>query len=81
MDILKMSKIENPKIVLKKTLFSEACDHNALKIKNICKKSVTINFFMFFVKNQLKIFCQHIYIKNVVRNVAKVATDFCLRKM
>jgi len=26
-----MSKIENPKKVLKKTLFSEVCDENALK--------------------------------------------------
>jgi hypothetical protein len=34
MDILKMSKIENPKYFLKKTLFFKDCDDNALKIKN-----------------------------------------------
>jgi len=33
MDILKMSKIENPKKVLKKTLKVERCDDNALKMK------------------------------------------------
>jgi hypothetical protein len=39
-----MSKIENPKIVLKKTLVLEDCDENAHKTKKITQKSVTITF-------------------------------------
>jgi hypothetical protein len=36
MDILKMSKNENPKIVSKKTLRTWVCDDNALKMKKHC---------------------------------------------
>jgi hypothetical protein len=41
---LKMSKNENPKIVLKKGSFSEASDHNALIFVFWGEKSVTIKF-------------------------------------
>ena len=43
----KMSKIENPKKVLKKTLFLGLCDENAHKSEKSEKKSVTINFYIF----------------------------------
>jgi hypothetical protein len=39
-----MSKIENPKKVLKKTLVLDVSDHNAHKTKKITQKSVTIIF-------------------------------------
>ncbi len=38
MDKKKMSKIENPKKVLKKTLVVEVSDHNALIFKKMRKK-------------------------------------------
>ena len=38
MDKKKMSKIENPKKVLKKTLVVEVSDHNALNFKKMRKK-------------------------------------------
>jgi len=43
----KMSKIEKPKKVLKRTLFFGVCDQNALKSEKITQKSVTINFYIF----------------------------------
>jgi hypothetical protein len=46
-----MSKIENPKKVLKKTLFLGLCDENALKSEKIKQKSVTINFYIFNENN------------------------------
>jgi hypothetical protein len=39
-----MSKIENPKKVLKKTLFLEVSDDNALKIKKMLKKKCDDKF-------------------------------------
>jgi hypothetical protein len=39
-----MSKIENPKKVLKKALEVECCYHNAHKTKKITQKSGTITF-------------------------------------
>jgi hypothetical protein len=39
-----MSKIENPKIVLKKTIEVDGCDENAHNTKKITQKSVTIVF-------------------------------------
>jgi len=46
----KMSKIENPKKVLKKTLFFRVSEHNALIFVFWMKKSVTINFYIFLQK-------------------------------
>jgi len=46
----KMSKIENPKKVLKKTLFLEVCDENAHNHRKNHSKNVTIKFFIFFEK-------------------------------
>ena len=43
----KMSKIEKPKKVLKRTLFFWVCDQNALKSEKITQKSVTIKFYNF----------------------------------
>ena len=45
MDIFKMSKIEKPKIVLKKTLQKCPCDENAHKISVSMCQCVTISFF------------------------------------
>jgi hypothetical protein len=39
-----MSKIENPKILLKKTLVLKVCDDNAHNPEKITQKSVTITF-------------------------------------
>jgi hypothetical protein len=50
-----MSKIENPKKVLKRTLFFGLCDQNAVKSEKITQKSVTINFYI-FNDNHLEIF-------------------------
>ena len=50
-----MSKIENPKILLKKTLVLEVCDDNAHKTKKITQKNVTITFYI-FKENDLGIF-------------------------
>ena len=47
---LKMSKNENPKIVLKKGSFSETSEHNALNFDFWGKKSVTINFRKIYIK-------------------------------
>ncbi len=46
----KMSKIENPKKVLKKTLEDEVCDDNAHNHRKNHSKNVTINFIIFFEK-------------------------------
>jgi hypothetical protein len=46
----KMSKIENPKKVLKKTLANRECDDNALIFIFWLEKSVTIKFLQFFSK-------------------------------
>jgi hypothetical protein len=46
-----MSKIENPKKVLKKTLEDSDCDENALKSEKITQKSVTIIFYIFNENN------------------------------
>jgi hypothetical protein len=51
----KMSKIENPKKVLKRTLFFGVCDQNALNSEKITQKSVTI-IFLFFCENHLETF-------------------------
>ena len=48
----KMSKIDKPKKVLKKTLKVECSYHNAHKTKKITQKSVMITFF----ENNLEIF-------------------------
>jgi hypothetical protein len=45
-----MSKIENPKKVLKKTLFFRLCDENALNHRKNHSKNVTIKIFIFFEK-------------------------------
>jgi hypothetical protein len=50
-----MSKIENPKKVLKRTLFFGLCDQNALKSEKITQKSVTIKFYI-FKENHLETF-------------------------
>jgi|LakMenE18May11ns_1017448.scaffolds.fasta_scaffold9844709_2 hypothetical protein len=50
-----MSKIENPKKVLKKTLEDRRCDENALKTKKMLEKSVTVIFYI-FNKNNLGTF-------------------------
>jgi len=44
-----MSKIENPKKVLKKTIEDSVCDENALKSEKITQKSVTIIFYIFLI--------------------------------
>jgi hypothetical protein len=46
-----MSKIENPKKVLKRALFFGLYDHNALKSEKITQKSVTIKFYIFKENN------------------------------
>jgi hypothetical protein len=46
-----MSKIENPKKVLKKTIEDSVCDENALKSEKITQKSVTIIFYIFNENN------------------------------
>jgi hypothetical protein len=52
-----MSKIENPKKVLKKTLFFKVSEHYRHNhIKNNAK-SVTIKFLYFYEKNLNTIFC------------------------
>ena len=60
-----MSKIENPKIVLKKTLFFKVSEHNALNFKILMQKSVTIKFTYFYKKGfRRKIYSIHmIYIE------------------
>ena len=50
-----MSKNENPKILLKKTLVLEDCDDNAHNPEKITQKSVTITFYI-FKENDLGIF-------------------------
>ena len=45
-----MSKNENPKKVLKKTLEFEVLDHNALIHRKNNAKNVTINFYIFLNK-------------------------------
>jgi hypothetical protein len=45
-----MSKIENPKIVLKKTLFPGTLDHNALIFILHDEKTVMLIFRIFFEK-------------------------------
>jgi hypothetical protein len=50
-----MSKIENLKKVLKRTLFFGLCDQNALKSEKITQKSVTIKFSI-FKENHLETF-------------------------
>jgi hypothetical protein len=53
-----MSKIEKPKIVLKKALKFNTCEHNAHKIFQYVKKCVTI---IFSVKNHFrKIRCRFV---------------------
>ena len=46
-----MSKIENPKKVLKKTIEDSVCDENALKSEKITQKSGTIIFYIFNENN------------------------------
>ena len=53
----KMSKIEKPKKVLKKTLVHGVCDENAHKSDFWSIKSVTINFKVFSQKLFKEIFC------------------------
>ena len=50
-----MSKIENPKKLLKKTTFFVVCDENAHNSKKKTQKSVTIKFSI-FKKNHLETF-------------------------
>jgi hypothetical protein len=59
-----MSKIENPKIVSKKTLFFGCSDDNALETQKVAFFSVMIKFSIFFCKNSLGIFVLSIYTTN-----------------
>jgi hypothetical protein len=53
----KMSKIENPKKVLKKTLVLRVSEHYRLNHRKNNSKNVTIIFFIFYKKNLDTIFC------------------------
>jgi hypothetical protein len=56
MDILKMSKIEKSKILLKKAHFFRICHHNGLIYRKNTFQVVTIIFNIFFrkkVKNKI----------------------------
>jgi hypothetical protein len=56
MDILKMSKNENPKILLKKMHFPSTLDHNALIFSFNIEKNVTINFLYILRKKAFRRF-------------------------
>jgi hypothetical protein len=59
MDIFKMSKNENPKIVLKKVHFPDTLDHNAVIFGLRVEKSVTIKFLYIFRKKAFRRFLYH----------------------
>ena len=76
MDKKKMSKIEKPKKVLKKTLKVECCDDNALIFIFWMKKSVTINFLYFSKKLFRSFFCFKYMVTLGDKNKQKQAFNF-----
>jgi hypothetical protein len=55
-----LSIFENPKKVSKKGCKIRVCDDNAAETEKVAKKSVTINFFIFFWKTTWKHFVSYI---------------------
>jgi len=76
-----MSKIENPKKVLKRTLFFGLCDQNALNSEKITQKSVTIKFFIFFAEKDLEIKYWYKLVTNDDKFIPKNPRPFLLRNL
>jgi hypothetical protein len=73
-----MSIFENPKKVLKKSVYNRNCNDNALKIKKSTFFFVTIKKIIIFAKKDLATFLLPLYGRKWYKKVAKSCSNISL---